>query len=643
MAKYGSSYYGASKYGATPKLAYSVEPMGVTVILFNEAYITWQSPTGAFSRIRLVRNQNGLPEHAEDGVIVWEEFATEGTVSRSVFRDGEDNPTSIPIVSGKPIHYTMFLFTDAKVWVNAGSVSDIVPKDHNSQTKILNLLPRVYTSKEQSPLSEVDTTSALAYFLDGFAFTYEELLTYIDLLMPSHTRLETPVSLIYPETTNYGLVYEPGISTRSQKKLIREAIYMYQHKGTALGLGTYVESLTNYSPDITVSSNLLLSVEDSTFYNSTGNWVATNATISASTLQVPNTNSNNIDTVYTCQIVGSAAGNIKLGYTSPVTTAVPVEPSTEYTFSFELKSPTSAGNITPTITFFDKDGNVLSNNPGTAVAANNTWKQGYVTATSDAKAVYAGLTIAWSAAGTYFVDMVCVQLGNTISYDEARAISIFLNPNKSNYIKNPSFEINVTDGWTSTGSVTITQDTNVSTETYSGTNSAKLTSTGAWSYSANKTPLTSGSYYTGSLYINTTDTFTVSIKTYDELDVLVDTYSTAFTGDGNWNRYSVTALVDAFSTASTIELSISGDAGTLYVDCVQFENTQFATEYFDGSLPSNYGAVWEGTADNSYSHIYYGKSIKLERVRDTLNDWLPMHSWWRISTYDGLEYTVLDV
>ena len=182
MAKYGNFLYGSAKYGTAAKLAYSVEPMSLTVLSFTTAFISWQSPTGNFSRIRLVRNQNGFSEHAEDGVIVWEEYATEGEVSRSSFTDGVDNPLSISMTSGKTIYYTMFLFTSGKVWVKAGQISDVVPGNHDTQTKFINVLPRVFTSKEQSPFAEADTNSVLYAFIDGFSFTLEEFLTYIDVL-----------------------------------------------------------------------------------------------------------------------------------------------------------------------------------------------------------------------------------------------------------------------------------------------------------------------------------------------------------------------------------------------------------------------------------------------------------------------------
>jgi hypothetical protein len=79
MAKYGVNYYGSSNYGAAAKLAYSVEPMSALALDFTKVYIEWQPPKGEFTQVRLVRNQAGIPETAEDGIIIFDELATEGT------------------------------------------------------------------------------------------------------------------------------------------------------------------------------------------------------------------------------------------------------------------------------------------------------------------------------------------------------------------------------------------------------------------------------------------------------------------------------------------------------------------------------------------------------------------------------------
>lgn len=635
MAKYGNFLYGTNKYGVTPKLAYSVEPMSSTVVLFNEVYVDWQSPIGNFTKIRLVRNQNGFPQNSEDGVIIWEENATEGTVSRSSFRDGEDNPGSIPIASGRQIYYSMWLFTDEKVWVNAGEVNDIVPFDHNTQKKLIDSIPRVYTTFEQSPLGTVNYDSDLAKFLDGFAFTYEQLLTYADLLLPQVDKDLSPFALLRNETIAVGLELEPSIPVKNQKRLVREALYMYKHKGLHSGLSTYVESLTGYAPTITTSTNLILTFQDSTFFKTTGNWSATNATISSSTEQVPVTGDLVIDTTDSCKIVASGSGVMSNGTANPITRGIPVNAETDYVLSLKLKSPASAGNINATIKWFDKNGTYISSSTATAVAANNTWKSLEYTATSPALAVYASLEISYSAAGTYYVDQVCFQEGTTAAYDEARAIDIYVAPDKTNFILNPSFEVD-TANWVATDA-TLTRQEDVSADAYVGTYSAQVEGTD-WVVS---TPaltaedgLILGQYYTFSIFVKADAEFTLSLS--HDISSVSETFPAT---NGEWGRYSVQHLVPANGGEVVASISSAETTSEFYIDCAQLEKSIRPTEYFDGSLPANYGTVWGGTPNASFSYLYYNKDTKIFRLADTLHSWVPMNSFWRIRSIEGVEYT----
>jgi hypothetical protein len=651
MAKYGVNYYGASKYGATPRLRFSVAPMSVLVSSvvstdFRKVTISWQSPTGGFTRFRLVRNQAGFPETAEDGVIILDEFAESGSVSTSSFTDGEDNPTDVPLVPGRQVYYRVFLFTDDKFWVSAGSISAIVPSDHGVQTSLLGMIPRVFTSKEQGPLGAVDESSAIYDFLYGFSFTVDEFYTLLDLLRPRHTGYETPVSLLYAERGNVGLSAEPGLPTKNQKRLIREALYMYSHKGTKVGLETYAESVTGFAPDITVSENLLLSVQDSTFYNSTGNWVFENATAEASEEQVPATGDNVIDNAYTCKVTATDAFSMILGADNPITKGVPVIADTEYVASCKVKSPPSDGNVFISIDWYDGTGTFISADNGSTVSANNTWKTASVIATAPSNAVYAVLQISSSADGQYYIDQVCMQLSDTVAYDEARAVDIFLNPTNTNYIVNPSFETNVTDGWTLSGSATAAQDVDVSTAAYSGVKSAKITATGSWSITADDIPVTFGNYYTFSSYVKSTAPFSITFEGKDSSNISTGHIETVeFDTSADWTRVSVTDLIDAIgeSDVAYYAVSINGGTGIFYIDCVQFERSTKATDYFDGSLPSTFGAVWESTEDNSYTHLYPNKPSKSPRLAKTLRDWIPQNTFWRLRTYDGLEYTNLTV
>lgn len=646
MAKYGNVVYGGAKYGVTPKLAYSVEPMSITVIDFIKIRVSWQSPTGAFTKIKLVRNQFGFPETSEDGVTIWEESATEGTVSRSSFVDGEDNAGQTPIVNGRQVYYTMFLFTDQKVWVVAGQITDLMPLDHGVHKSIMDIIPKVFTSDIQSPLGVTDETSDLYNFMGGIAFTHDQFLTQLDVLRPQHSSEGIAFSTLSQNSFSVGLIPEPAIPVKNQKRLIREALYMYSHKGMQSGINAYAESLTGFAPTTTLSTNLLLSVQDSTFYNAIGNWTATNATLTSSTEQVPATGTNVIDNVYTGKVVASNSGAMQLGNTAPITRGVPVLPSTEYTVSCKLKSPSSAGNITLSVKFYDKNGTITgTTQSATAVAANNTWKSASKTFTTPADASYASIQIAYSAAGTYYLDQVCLQLGAAVAYDEARAISIFLDSAKINYIKNPSFEVDAST-WTATGA-TFTQNAAVPTDGYSGTYSGQFVVATTGNIKTNyNIPVTAGKYYTLSFYVSSSNSVKVTgtIEFFDASNNLLENFASEFTITSSFNRVSLTSLTDSGSAVSYAKVKIAfNHAGTYRVDLVQFEKSQTATEYFDGSLPLDYGAVWEGTDHASYTHVYPNKPLKIPRLGKTLNDWIVPNTFWRLSTYDGVEYTNLTV
>jgi len=646
VARYGINYYGATDYGAFVKLAFSVEPMSVLVLDFTKVLVGWQTPRGDFSRIRLLRSQIGFPETAEDGIIIFDEFATEGTVSRAEYTDGEDNPSDVPLISGRQTYYRVFLFTDQNVWRVAGSITAVVPSNHNVQTTFMNSLPRVFTSSEQGSFGVVDTNSYLYNFMSGLTFSQEQFYTLLDLLKPRHTGIETPVELLPLEVASLGLTPEAGLPSKNRKRLIREANYLYARKGTKLALETYAESLTGFEPTITVSENLLLTVQDSTFYGGTGNWVASNAVLTSSTEQVPDSNTNQIDTTKTGKIVASNSGSMVLGATNIITKGVPVLPSTAYIVSCKLKSPASAGNITLSVRFYDKNGTATSAaNTATAVAANNTWKSASKTATSDATSSYAIITIAYSAAGTYYIDQVCMQEGGTVAYDEARAIDVFLSPLKTNYIKNPSFEVNSTT-WALSGA-TFTQDSSVPTYGYSGDYSGKFVITNPWSITTNyEIPVTPGKYYTASASIKALAALSANIKItfYDDADAVVETITQAISVTTSFANVTLTGLTDSTSDAAYAKLSFYGTtAGSIFLDLIQFEQSQVATDYFDGSLPSDFGAVWEGTDDASYTHLYPSKPSKIPRLAKTLIDWVPQNAFWRLRTYDGVEYTTTTV
>ena len=654
MSRYGNAVYGASKYGEAPKLAYSVEPMKITVIDFDKIHLEWQQPTGTFTKFRIVRNTSGFSETSEDGEIVFEQSSVggdnlQGNLTTLSLFDGVDNLSAVKIVPGTNLYYTVFLFTSDKVWVKAGKITDVVPKDTGAYTRMMNLIPRVFTSKELSPLGTIDESSDLAKFMSALSFSYEQWQTSINLLKPGTDFEKSVYSTIPGEALSIGLDVEPNLPVENQRRLIRQGIYLQANRGTKVGLEDYAESLTGYTPSATVSSNLMLSVQDSTFYQGIGNWawnVGSNvSSFVASTEQIAAPATLQIDTSYSGKLTLSNSGYIVLGEGLPITQGVPVLELTDYVISCKVKSPASAGNATLNVKFYDKDGTQLSSHNSTTVAANNTWKSISLTTTSDEGACYASLRLTCSAAGTYYFDQVCFQKGTTVSYEEARCITLNLISPKTNYIYNPSFEVDAAT-WALSGT-SFARNSDTSFDAYSSNYSGAFTSTGTWSITTDyNLPVTPGFYYTVSAYEKSADiaNVTMTINLYDSSDTVVETYTETDPISSTWSRLYTKFLVASDSTATYAKVTFgSTDYGTLLLDMVQFERTSSPTEYFDGSLPVDYGAIWGGTANASVSYLYPSKQIKIPRLANTLNDWVPLNSFWRITTPAGLEYNNLNV
>lgn len=648
MSKYGYSVYGASKYGLTPKLAYSVEPMGINVVRFNEVYLTWQLPVGTFTRFRVVRNQNAWPETSEDGVIVYELISADGSslegfLAKSSFYDGIENPTQTVINPGRNVFYRVFLYTADNIWVKAGEISDIVPKNTGATKRVIDILPRVLTTPELSPFGVVDEESDLYLFLDGLAFSYEQMLTEIKLARPAHNLEGANFKTIPGEVLNVGLNPEPNLPMLRQRALIREAIPLYANKGTALGLADYAESLTGFAPVITNSSNLMLTIQDSTFYQNTGRWVPTHATISSTDEMVPNNVSKSIDLVYSLKVIASTtAASITLGLDSPITHGVPIKPSTEYIYKANIKCPTSGG-ATLKVEYYDKNGTVISNTTQT-LSATNSWQTVSKTDTSPNNAFYVVLYVLFNTATTYYVDMVYVGTTPFVNYEEARVTTINLLPKLENYIGNPSFEVDTT-GWTLTG-LSFTRDSSVPAEGYPSSYSGKFVAAGAWSLQSNYIlKLEAGIYFNVSHYMKSANMVSMNayIDLYDADDNLIDTIPDVHMLSNTWMRGHTTVLIPSDSTATYAKYRLEGTAGTLYLDMFLAQDTFTPTDYFDGSMPELVGVIWEGTAHNSNSLYYPNKATKILRLAQTLVNWVPMNAWWRLTTPAGLEYTNLTV
>lgn len=402
MAKYGTFRYGEKNFGAGAIPSLSVAPFEVLVLDYDDVRLSWSNPFAegdGIQRFRIIRNQEGVPDTEEDGIIIFETNGIPNVSSLS------DNGTTIfgetvPLIKGRHVYYSIWLwlgFDQDYSWYLAGIERGTVPSDHQvmsgtnfestTHTRLLESLPKVLTSPEMNSLGAVDYSSDLAKFLQGFSFTADQLLTLTDLLLPNDSFINLTPELLNSYSLNFGLAPENRAEdkpTKFQRKLLSNAITMYSTKGTTQSLATFIESATGYAADIQESDNLLLSVQDSTFYLGTGNWLAgTGAVLTHQASVSPPADedvtdaeaAHRIDKTYCGYVdVNVADAIISLGSGS-IGKKIPVRSDTSHSLWFYQKTSATA-DITVTVKWYDYLGNHITGADVTSeLAATSTWEK----------------------------------------------------------------------------------------------------------------------------------------------------------------------------------------------------------------------------------------------------------------------------
>jgi hypothetical protein len=90
---------------------------------------------------------------------------------------------------------------------------------------------------------------------------------------------------------------------------------------------------------------------------------------------------------------------------------------------------------------------------------------------------------------------------------------------------------------------------------------------------------------------------------------------------------------DVYVVNVTIAGATTGN--TVYFDRAMVEDSFIATDYFDGNLPAQYGAVWESLPNASTSHLYPNLAVKVTRLRQELEKYLPMNTSFLIEYHGG--------
>jgi hypothetical protein len=489
MAKYAGFRYeasledGAKLYGGGSIPSLSVGDFTSNVVDYNDVRLSWLNPAGDIRRFRILRNQEGIPDTEEDGIIIYDSSSIPN------FNTLVDNGTTvfgetIPLIKGRHVYYSIWLWLGEDQdnrWYLAGTAYTTVPSEHavllstgarsTTHTRLMESLPKALTSPDMNALGTIDYDGDLSKFLSGFSFTADQWMTLADLLLPNESLINLTPELLNSYSLNFGISPDNRSTdkpTKFQRKLLSNALTLYSTKGTAQALANFLEAITGYSIAISESANLMLTSQDATFFEGVGNWAATTgATLTAvSNVAVPSTGvvtadelAYRVDSTYCGKVVIAVADSgIDNGFSNPKLQGIPVQEGVLYNLSFYQKSAVTA-DITVTVNWHDYLGNVIPDSAVTDDLATTTaWsKVSLFLEVVPADAKFMSIKLRYSEVGDFYIDMVQVSDYTVTNFQEARGVGILLSPSKINYIYNPSFEVD-TAGWSATNATISDED-----------------------------------------------------------------------------------------------------------------------------------------------------------------------------------------
>ena len=697
MALYSDfKYNDGTLYGDGSRLDYTAEPVVATAVTYNQVSVSYSVPTGSYILFRIVRNQDGYPETAEDGKIIYATNLNEYPTSSTVL--------DTALVEGKFAYYRAWLKRSSNsYWEPAGDTTVLVPfkntltsgitavqSQFNSTTlefydevlstnldtstthqRFMSYLPRVLTSTSLSPVDENESNydpyldqfgsvnnTLISRFFEGFSFTVDEFLTFARLIIPNSNGESSSKEILKLKSFELGIKPYNDLSIKSQKRLVRDALTIYGGKGTLDSLTLFVKDLTGYTTTVTETANLMLSHEESTFDiedwqvgSPIGSWISgdgvtlsVTSDIAVLTKEDAISVANSLDSVYSLKAVTTANGqSVSYGTNNPINNAIPVKSGFDYTLSFYSQT---TSNISVNIIWHDYLGRILSTSSGagTVVSASTPWLRKHFTAEAPVNSVYASLRFDLATTASHYFDMVQFEQSSSITnYVEPRGVVVNLLPSKYNYLSNPSFETETSDvpnSWTDTNLTVIQVPSSLNLAPGSDSMAVVTTDSGSGSYLG-----TFQTSYTGSLLTSKTYTFSIYAKsvidTQDISVVITDgtkTSTNTVTLTENWQRLSVSINCAVVPTTLTVKVTSTTRSKDFYLDSAQLEDGSVATDYFDGDRTYD-GAAWSGTHQESPSVYYPNKELRLAHLMDSITEYLPISTPYYVTFYDSSSFT----
>lgn len=476
MSRYGIDYYGLAPYGTSTDafIEFDASPFVAKSVNYGKIQLTWTSPSGDWTRIRLVRNTYGFPLSVDDGVIVYEEPKN---FDSGLYIDDGQIPNGIGLKEGRAYHYGLFVLnTQSNQYIKSNNAAAIAIKNYGTFNYMYDNLPAIYKITNLNTITDVSNNADLEAFIKIFSTTYDLFKTNTEILLNTYDTSLAYFPIIPTMMQQFGLSFEPEIGLQQSRILLRNAVYINKLKGSRLGITGFVKAFTGYDEVTEPSRNLMLDYNDSSFEESIGRWEEVEyATLSRTTTPtaplepyqeptLPTNFPNKAVAVLKVETEATGDAVFACGLAAPKTRGVPVDEGFSYTFSIysAASDATKTKVIHVDIIWFDREGVELSR-AGEQFATNayGVWTRISTTSVAPVNAFFAIPQVRIAGAVTedhHYFDAAQLEESSEgpTAFEEARELRIVLKASRVNELINPSFEFNLAP-WTALGA-NVSQD-----------------------------------------------------------------------------------------------------------------------------------------------------------------------------------------
>ena len=496
MSKYAVGIYGLSKYGEQEvSRTYYSTTLSAYVSGYNSVFLSWGSisPDPADVALgfnltdwALVKSYAGAPDTPYNGSII------AGDVFNSFRNTYSDTSVATDNIQ---TNYSLWVFNSAQ-WIFCGDVNIVVPQATNTFDLISKWIPRAWLDNSYNigeSLGEADPLNNLSEVLLAYAVTYDQLRAEANILEKTSSQSAIHSGLLPAQMDTLGFNYEAALGDGYHRSLYRAGNIINGLKGTTPAVNAYVTSLTHLDNKVVIGHNRMLDYNDSSFEESVGRWVTSAGTFTqhlyvnsltdlSSTVTSPSLPL--YDFSYPPRMQGfaalalpastnSAVLSLPGSSTSVINYGIPVQPNTRYLFSGWFKHLDNPATVAAAISWYDFNSNLLSTTAlPAAKTSTTTWTE--FTSKSDSgrngqlsplKAQYATISITvtptTTSATTCLFDLFqMAEAVDSLEYEDARKVIVYLRGEKENWITNPDFEQGV-GGWTASLNCSFAQDPTV--------------------------------------------------------------------------------------------------------------------------------------------------------------------------------------